>query len=77
MKKFLIFLLIMLVPIMVFADENDEITNQTDNNVTVEENTVKSPDTGVEDYFLTLGVVCTSLGVVLYILNKKNVFAEI
>lgn len=77
MKKFLIFLLIMLVPIMVFADENDEITNQTDNNVTVEENTVKSPDTGVEDYFLTLAVVCTSLGVVLYILNKKNVFAEI
>ncbi len=77
MKKFLIFLLIMLVPIMVFADENDEITNQNDNNVTVEENTVKSPDTGVEDYFLTLAVVCTSLGVVLYILNKKNVFAEI
>ena len=73
MKKLVVLLLVfLLMPVMVMADEpdSDETTTTTSSNI-------QSPDTGVEDYFLTLAVVSVSLGTVLYILNKKNVFQEI
>ncbi len=84
MKKILITLLmIALLPIVVFADEGDEpsvidnssttssTTSSTSNEVTT------SPDTGVEDYFITLGIISVFLGGILYIVNKKNVFTEV
>ena len=38
---------------------------------------VKSPETGVEDYFLVLGITTTILMVGLYIIDKKNIFKKI
>ena len=73
MKKLVVILLVfLLMPVMVMADTND-----SDDTTTTTSSTIESPDTGVEDYFLTLGAVSVSLGTVLYILNKKNVFQEI
>lgn len=39
--------------------------------------TTENKDTGVEDYFITLGVIGVSVTVVLYILDKKNSFKKI
>lgn len=39
--------------------------------------TITSPQTGVEDYFLTLGIVTIVLMSALYIIDKKNVFKKI
>ncbi len=76
MKKILVMILVLfMMPIMVMAAEEDE--NTTTSTTTTTSNIEKSPDTGVEDYFITLGAVSVSLGAVLYILNKKNVFQEI
>lgn len=80
MKKLLIILLIIvLMPIIVFADESENPVN-TENTSTTSLTTneiSKSPDTGVEDYFLILGIVSIVIAGTLYIINKKNVFAEI
>lgn len=39
--------------------------------------TTENKDTGVEDYFITLGVIGASVTAVLYILDKKNSFKKI
>ena len=84
MKKILISLFILLLmPVVVMADVNDLVdtndgnTTTSSTTITNTESVTKSPDTGVEDYFLTLGVVSICLAGTLYIVNKKKVFAEI
>ena len=77
MKKVLVLLLVFLLfPLIVMADVEDDTTTST-TTTTTSETIETSPDTGVEDYFLTLAGVSISLRVILYILNKKNVFQEI
>ena len=77
MKKMLIILFILLLmPIMVNADIED-VNQNSDENITTTENVTTSPDTGVEDYFITLGAISICLAGTVYVLNKKSIFAEI
>lgn len=39
--------------------------------------TTENKDTGVEDYFITLGVIGVSVTAILYVLDKKNSFKKI
>lgn len=39
--------------------------------------TTENKDTGVEDYFITLGVIGVSVTAILYVLDKKNAFKKI
>ena len=39
--------------------------------------TIKSPDTGVNNYYLVLGILIGVFTIVLSIINKKNVFKKI
>ena len=77
MKKiFMIFLILLLMPMIVFADIEEESANNN-GNTEISENIEKSPDTGVEDYFVTLGAISICLVGTVYVLNKKSIFAEI
>ncbi len=55
----------------------DKDGNQVDNSNNQTNNNEKSPNTGVEDYYLALGIGTVVLVTVLFILNKKNVFKKI
>ena len=52
-------------------------TNKDDSTTSKQTGTTENKDTGVEDYFITLGVIGVSVTVVLYILDKKNSFKKI
>ena len=67
MRKLVIIVVLLIFPVLVFADSNENVP-QVSNNIT------ESPDTGVEDYFIVLGSVSILLGVSVYIVNKKNIF---
>lgn len=63
---------------------NDEINNYilADNSINESENNnqnqiVKSPETGIKDYYLTLGIAILILGIVVAKLQKKNIFKKI
>lgn len=56
-----------------FVPETPVTTPPTSNN----SGGVTSPETGVEDYYLVLGSSILIISVVLYIINKKNVFKKI
>ena len=74
MKKLLIFFISLIIfPLIAFADDSfDNNDNQSSiNNIT------ESPETGVEDYFITLGIVSLVLIVGLEIANKKDLFKKI
>lgn len=62
-------------------DDNNSSTdkdgNQTNNPGNQTNNNEKSPNTGVEDYYLALGVGTVVLVTLLFVLNKKNVFKKI
>lgn len=69
--KYLLVILL-LFPLVVFADEPD-YTTTTQVPTTINEN----PDTGVDDYFLTLTIASVILIGTLTYVNKKNVFKKI
>lgn len=53
-----------------------------DNSINENENSnqnqiVKSPETGIKDYYLTLGIAILILGFVVAKLQKKNIFKKI
>ena len=52
-------------------------TNKDDSTTSKQTGTTENKDTGVEDYFINLGVIGVSVTVVLYILDKKNSFKKI
>lgn len=56
--------------------QNIQSNSDTSNNDSTNSN-VKSPETGVEDYFLVLGIVGAVLITGLYIVNKNNIFKKI
>lgn len=51
--------------------------NNNSNNTNTPNNNEKSPNTGVEDYYLALSISAAVLIGGLFILNKKNVFKKI
>lgn len=70
MKRFLLFFaILLLIPGVAFADETESTTTT--------KSVVENPDTGVENYFLTLGIASVVIAGSLYIINKNNVFKEI
>lgn len=59
-------------PTTASSNKDDDSTTTTKQTGTTE-----NKDTGVEDYFITLGVIGVSVTAVLYILDKKNAFKKI
>lgn len=73
MKKYIVLIIVFLLfPLVVFADINEDNTTTT---VTTTLN--ENPDTGVDDYFLTLTIASVILIGTLTYVNKKNVFKKI
>lgn len=62
-----------------YVKPTEPSTNKGDNLTTSSKpiGTTENKDTGVEDYFITLGVIGVSLTTILYILDKKNSFKKI
>ncbi|MDO4341708.1 MAG: hypothetical protein Q4C44_03080 [bacterium] len=58
-------------------NNTDKDGNQNNNPGNQTNNSEKSPNTGVEDYYLVLGVGTVVLVTLLFVLNKKNVFKKI
>ena len=54
-----------------------ELTTLATTVVIEETTTISSPKTGVEDYFLTLGITIVTLITGIYIIDKKNIFKKI
>ena len=52
-------------------------TNKDDSTTSKQTGTTENKDTGVEDYFITLGVIGVSVTAILYVLDKKNSFKKI
>ena len=75
-KLFMILFILLLTPMIVFAD-NEDLNQDNNENIPTSENITQSPDTGVEDYFITLGAISICLAGTVYVLNKKSIFAEI
>lgn len=70
MKKFLLFFaILLLIPVVAYADEAESTTTT--------KSVVENPDTGVENYFLTLGIASVVIAGTLYVINKNKVFKEI
>lgn len=59
------------------TDPTTTTTNKDDSTTSKQTGTTENKDTGVEDYFITLGVIGVSVTAVLYILDKKNSFKKI
>jgi len=75
MKKIVFSLILLLLfPCITLADTSENTTSSVP---TTTNNISESPDTGVEDYFITLGIVSVILFASLEIMNKKNVFQKI